>query len=324
VSYWNDLGDLERCLGSIYSSGVAAILFNNAPEDRAPARVAERYGALLVSAARNLGFCEAVNRSLAWVKTEYVLLLNPDAFVGPSFIGCLIESLDRDGSLGAVGGRLLRAVNGRPTDFVDSLGIEIRPGRRPADIGHGRQAPTQIRGSTEVFGVTAAAAMYRMSALRQAAVGREVLPSQYFMYMDDVDLAWRLRRLGYRSAIVLDAVAFHGRTVAGERVNLGSPLAGLYSRVRAEVNRPAYIRRLSWSNQLLMLIRNDEPDRLLRALPQVLLKRLPSDILMIIQAPRIALSARMRFIRLLPWAVRQRRRIRQTRAIHANLEGWLH
>lgn len=325
VCYRSSADELERCIASLEASPdvVETLLLNNDSADTIPSTIASRHRVRLTVAPRNFGFCDAVNQLFANVSTDYVLLLNPDAFVDGAFVRQLRDRLDADPTLASAGGRLMRSTDGRGTSRVDSLGVEMRPGRRPADIAHGRTYRRPRHRTTEVFGVTAAAAMYRVSALREVAVVGEVLPGRFFMYLDDVDLAWRLRRHGYSSVVDHNAIAYHARALAGEEIQVGSSFMALIRRIRTEVERPDYVRRLSWSNHLLMLVRNEEPDQLLRSLPQLLLRRMPSDALMIVQAPRVAISARLRFLSLLPWALRQRRLIRSKPASKNDVERWL-
>jgi GT2 family glycosyltransferase len=68
--------------------------------------------------------------------------------------------------------------------------------------------------ASAVFGGSGAACALRMSAVR--AVGG--LEPAYFAYMEDVDLAWRLRRAGYRAALEPAATGVHvGSASTGDR-----------------------------------------------------------------------------------------------------------
>ena len=91
----------------------------------------------------------------------------------------------------------------------------MRAGRRAIDIGQGSRDDSRFDGQREVFGVSAAAALYRRSALDAVSSDGQAFDEAFFMYKEDVDLAWRLRRAGYAACVASEAVAYHGRTAAG-------------------------------------------------------------------------------------------------------------
>jgi GT2 family glycosyltransferase len=107
------------------------------------------------------------------------------------------------------------------------------------------------------------AALQNARLPRSTGLGEEVLDEDFFMYKEDVDLAWRLRLLGWWTAYEPRAVAWHARTASGPT---GNDWRAIASRNRAT---PAWIRELSWRNQRLMQLKNERPDNLLRDLPWI-------------------------------------------------------
>jgi GT2 family glycosyltransferase len=69
----------------------------------------------------------------------------------------------------------------------------------------------------EIFGVSGAAAMYRMSFIRDVTVGGEFLDEDFFTFREDADVAWRGQLFGWRALYVPDAVAHHVRSVTPEK-----------------------------------------------------------------------------------------------------------
>ena len=61
-----------------------------------------------------------------------------------------------------------------------------------------------------------AAAMYRMSFLRDVAIDGEIFDEDFFAYREDADLAWRGRLFGWRALVRAAAVAYHVRRVTPE------------------------------------------------------------------------------------------------------------
>lgn len=318
---------LARCVESVFLSesvSIRVLLVNNEPADDTPRLIEDRFASVtLYDAGSNIGFCRAVNLGLQEAADEYVMLLNPDAWVSPDFARRVVDVLESDGRIGSAGGSILRSSASDPPE-LDSLGLTMLPGRRPADLAHGeRRRPGA--GVREVFGVTAAAAMYRRSALQATAVGGDILPGYFFMYMDDVDLAWRLRLKGYTSFVDRGAIAHHERSKAGTSTPETSNLVirKLLSAKR-EAEIPAYIRYLSWSNHLLMLVRNDDASLFLAQLPLFAVRRLPLETFTILTSPAIAIEARRRFAKYLPLAWKERRVIHGTRVVGpAEMRRWL-
>ena len=318
--------DLTRCVDSALALGgvtTSVAVVNNEPEDDGPARLARETGILCLESGANVGFCTAVNSALAATASRYVLLLNPDALVAPDYAARLIDRMDRDPVVGSAGGRILRGTPGEAR-HVDSVGLTMLPGRRPEDMLHGSPDDGVRNGAPEVFGVTAAAAVYRRSALDEVAVDGAVLPDEFFMYLDDVDLAWRLRLRGYRSIVDHAAVAWHLRALAGDDNEQPGGLAGKIAEMRREAARPDYVRERCWVNQLLMIVRNDEPALFLRQVVRMAWIRSRGEVFHLVQRPGMAIRARQRFAGLLPGALAQRRVIRSGRRVDADeMARWL-
>jgi GT2 family glycosyltransferase len=228
---------------------IELIAVDNASTDDSPARVREEWGeALQIVNATNRGFTGAVNQGVAAARGEFVLLLNPDAFLEPDYLARTIAALQLAGeAFGAATGRLMKAVGTEiaPTELVDSKGIRMTRTGRHLDIGQGARDGEDDRGLRslpgvpagdgeraairEVFGVSGAAAVYRAAFLRDAAIDGEVLDEDFHTYREDADLAWRGRMLGWRALYVADAVAYHVRTVTPQKRRELSPVVNMHS-----------------------------------------------------------------------------------------------
>lgn len=161
----------------------------------------------------NVGYAAGHNRSFARARERFFLALNPDVVLRPGSLDVLAAALEEDPALGAVGGRLLQAAD---PERLDSAGI-VRTATRFVDRGRGAPASRFDR-EQDVFGVCGAAALYRVSALeRVSRPGEAPFAEGFFMYYEDVDLAWRLRRAGFRSRYVPAAQALHVRGGSGAR-----------------------------------------------------------------------------------------------------------
>jgi GT2 family glycosyltransferase len=215
VVTWNSAPFLPRCLAGIAGQThkeTELIVVDNASIDDSVALVAGV--ATVIRNETNAGFARAVNQGIAAAHGELLLLLNPDAFLLPEYIERLAAGLDGAGeTFGAATGKLLQARGTaiEPAEGIDSQGIRITRAGRHFDIRDPR-----LEGG-EVFGVSGAAAMFRMSFVRDVSVFGEFLDEDFFAYREDADVAWRGQIMGWRALYVPDAVAYHVRTVTPER-----------------------------------------------------------------------------------------------------------
>ena len=151
----------------------------------------------------NYGFAKANNRLLKLAEGfEWVLLLNPDAFLSSDCLKNLIQTTQQYPEYSVFGCRLLKGDN--PV-LLDGDGDCYHVSGLAWRKMHGRPAIGRQHGPQEVFSVCAAAAMYRLDAIREVGGFDE----DFFCYFEDVDLGFRLRLYGYRSLLVPSAIAMH-------------------------------------------------------------------------------------------------------------------
>ena len=164
---------------------------------------------------------------------RYVLAVNPDCRLEPDFASILARRLDaKDAAdVGSASGRLLRGdgVHLSENGLLDSTGIYFTAAGRHFDRGSGESAAGRYGREEEVFGASGAAGFYRRAALESAKISTGYFDSDFFLYREDADLAWRLRRLGWRALYVPSAVAYHRRRNVPERRRQMTALANLHS-----------------------------------------------------------------------------------------------
>jgi GT2 family glycosyltransferase len=239
---WNSAPFLRRCLAALVSQthrDLQVIHIDNGSADDSVAVVHQAFPrAQQILNDSNRGFSAAVNQGVRAARGEFVLLLNPDAFLDPGYVETLAEALiDAGESFGMATGKLLQA----ETKLVDSRGIRMTRSGRHFDIDQGMpdvgrtnvgwtlsttrraldpmvgpESPTYVSRTYvchEVFGVSGAAAMYSMTFVRDVSIGGEFLDEDFFTFREDADVAWRGRLFGWRAIYVPDAVGYHVRTV---------------------------------------------------------------------------------------------------------------
>jgi N-acetylglucosaminyl-diphospho-decaprenol L-rhamnosyltransferase len=166
-------------------------------------------GASVVSLDGNQGFTKACNRGVAEGDGEIVVLLNNDVECRPEFLERLVSQFD-DPSVGSAAALMLRPGGAR----IDSIGLS-------ADVtlaGFPRQQDKPLARARDAFpalaGPAGSAAAYRRTAWEQVGGLDEAISA----YMEDFDLALRLRIAGWRSVAAPDAVGVHlGSATYGHR-----------------------------------------------------------------------------------------------------------
>lgn len=154
-----------------------------------------------------LSFCRSVNRGIAATRGEWVLLLNDDVVLSPSFLERLVEAIPSDEHIGMVCGKLL-AMNGR---MIDSTGQFVSRARTAAERGHGAEDRHQFDVSGYVFSVPGAAALYRRQMLEAIAIQGRSFDERLRIYLEDLDLGYRAQAAGWRAYYAAQAVAYHAR-----------------------------------------------------------------------------------------------------------------
>ena len=217
---YNAGSDLVACLEGLAvqkSAPHRILIIDNASQDGSLALARRVVGGRPALAVRtefvelsvNLGFAAANNRAAEMCDTEFIALLNPDAFPHPDWLEKLHAAAERHPEAAAFGSRQMIA--GRP-GVIDGIGDVYHVSGLSWRRGHGRRLADADLVEQEIFSPCAAAALYRRSALLEVGGFDE----DFFCYFEDVDLGFRLRLAGYPSVFVPDAVVEHvGSTSTG-------------------------------------------------------------------------------------------------------------
>ena len=239
VVNWNGADVLGPCLASLADAvahGAEVVVVDNASTDGSPDLVADVLpAATLVRRDRNDGFAAGVNAGVAATSADVLLLLNNDAVASPGWVAAMVAPFARDeaGDLGAVTGRVLLADPLAPAPPGVPPGTALRdhagrawvrvaadaPGARRMVNSTGNEVTRSGNGrdrgwltpadgppaDREVFGFNGGSAALRRAALDDVGGMDESL----FMYYEDTDTSWRLRRHGWRVEHAPDAVTQH-------------------------------------------------------------------------------------------------------------------
>ena len=215
---------LARTLDSVREQTVHAevCVVDNASSDGTREMLESRFPeARVLALDRNLGFGAALNRGVASSRADLVAFVNNDAVLDPRFLELLLAAGRETGAPMVAG--CLRS----PAGPVESLGVEVDRSLATYDVGHGLTSPELYEGPPPL-GPSGGAALFDAAAFRRVGGFDE----GFFAYLEDVDLAIRMRLAGARCALAGGAVAWHEHSATlGARSDAKNELLG-FSRGR--------------------------------------------------------------------------------------------
>lgn len=237
---YNSKNFLKECFSSIYHQTFKdfEVIFvdNNSTDGTVPFIKANFPQIELIENKQNVGFCKANNQAIELSRGDYILTLNCDVELDKDFIMNLIEEFNKhaeEDRVGMVSGKILR----KDRKTIDSTGLILTRFRRFYDRGSGELNNGKFDKRKEIFGPCAAAALYKREMLKDIKVGKEYFDEDFFMFVEDVDLAWRANKRGWKALYVPEAVSYHKRHSNG------------YNK--------ALIQYYSFRNRYFMLIKNE-------------------------------------------------------------------
>ena len=160
---------------------------------------------------RNIGFAAGNNLAIRRADScEWIALLNPDAIPAENWLEQLLATADKNPQVACFASRMIQQYR---SAYLDGAGDVYHTSGLVWHRGHDLPVEGLYLKTDEVFSACAAAALYRRNAFE--AVG--CFDEDFFCYLEDVDLGFRLRLAGYRCIYVPDAVVWHVGSATTER-----------------------------------------------------------------------------------------------------------
>ena len=189
------------------------VIDNGSTDQSAEAIEKEFPEAELLRLETNTGFCGAVNAGIiASYDMDYVILLNNDTKADPRFVEELLKAISKNEKIFSCQAKMLSmadpSVMDDAGDFYCALGWAFARGKgKPADC---YQKPASL------FFSCAGAAIYSVRILRE--IGK--FDENHFCYLEDADVGWKARIIGYRNVFVPTAKVLHiGSATTGSLYN---------------------------------------------------------------------------------------------------------
>jgi GT2 family glycosyltransferase len=210
---------LPDCLDSLASQSYAkleVIVADGASTDDTPVLVQRYPDVRLLRLRRNLGFTGNVNAGLRAARGDVLCLLNNDATADTEWVSACVETLLGGPKRGSVASKVLFSDH----RTINSAGDVLCTDGAPRQRGAGQPDGPAWNTPGPVFGAMGGAAAYSRAMLADVGLFDEV----FFMYLEDVDLAFRAQLRGWECMYQPLARAFHLGSASG-----GGKLASFYN-----------------------------------------------------------------------------------------------
>lgn len=205
---------LQRCLESLFNSNYEnfkVVLVDNGSEDGSVEYVDKLYHGKLeiIRSEVNLGFAKGCNLALKKVNSEYVVLLNDDTAPDSNWLRYLVGASEKSPSIGACQPKLKSLTTPNYFEYSGACGGMLDVYGTPFCRGRIFEFVEEDKGQydtiAEVFWSSGAAMFLRTKAIWETGLLDEML----YAHMEEIDLSWRMRLLGYDVICVPQSVVYH-------------------------------------------------------------------------------------------------------------------
>lgn len=209
---WNGKKYLKGCLDSLQKQSYCdyeAIIIDNGSKDGSVEYIQQNYpNTKLFQLKRNMGYSVGMNVALEHSKNKYIIALNNDTTLDQNWLFALVKMAESDERIGSCQPKILSLQN---PAFLDSVGLSINKDGESFQIGFQEKDTGQYNTVRELLGACSASVLYRRQALMQ--IGG--FDQDFFAYFEDVDVALRLKKAGWKCMYVPTAIVYHYGSATG-------------------------------------------------------------------------------------------------------------
>lgn len=275
---------LIKCVDSVLMStypNIRVFIVDNGSGPEVTARIKDRYSGrakvVLIENGRNLGYAGGNNIALKIAEGRYCVMLNNDAIVDCNWLEPMVELMEKNPGAGACQPKILNINDpgrfeyaGAAGGYIDIYGYPFMRGRIFDTI---ESDNGQYDDNAELDWCSGAAFMVRTDVFKKTGF----FDPAFFMYAEEIDLCWRIRRCSYSILFVPRSKVYHE--------GMGSIK-----------NRQIFKLHLNYRNNLILLLKNYSFIHLLSRMPVRMILDCVSAVYFLLNKP-----AKMRFLAIL-WA----------------------
>ena len=210
---WNNKEYLSPCLESLYQSDLASqfdvIVVDNGSTDGSQEMLREKYPDVkIIQNDHNVGLGKASNQGIEATTGEFIMLLNNDTIVNKAALDSMVDLMRTQSEAGAVGCKLLNGDGsfqsgyGGFSTLLEEFLIAIQVGER---IWPGYPLQGDSDTIRAVGWMSSACLLVRRKTLDQIGL----LDESYFIYGDETDLQYRMKKAGWKAYYIPDATIIH-------------------------------------------------------------------------------------------------------------------
>ncbi|MCK4853309.1 MAG: glycosyltransferase family 2 protein [Bacteroidales bacterium] len=162
-----------------------------------------------IELGENYGFAEGYNRALDQIDTPYFVLLNSDVEVSENWLTPLYNTMKDNASLGACMPKIKSWHDkdsfehaGAAGGFIDKFGYPFCRGRIFNQI---EKDSGQFDSDLDIFWASGACLMIRSDLYKRSGG----LDPFFFAHMEEIDLCWRIKNLGYKIKFCWESTIYH-------------------------------------------------------------------------------------------------------------------
>lgn len=209
IPNYNGAHFLKNCLDSLrhqtYQNFRITVVDNGSSDESVT--LLQRYypEADILNLPYNKGFAAAANAGIQSSKEPYVMLLNNDTTVKHNCVEKLMNAITSDSQIFSAGAHVLsmRApyLTDTSGDFYSFFGYAFCRGQGLSAARFALSRHNQL----STFTNCGCAVIYRRCLLQKTGLFDE----RFFAYLEDVDLGFRARKMGYKNIVCTEAHVFH-------------------------------------------------------------------------------------------------------------------
>lgn len=219
VPNYNARECVERCIASVIEqtySPIEIVVVDNSSTDGSDKLIAENFPKVrMIQSGYNAGWGIACNVGMHSSESQYIALINNDAYLDKNCIAEMVKAIEGKPEYGSCASRILLWDDPQTTEVA---GLVIY--RDGSSVGRGRLGPAdRYMQSEEVFCANDCCCLYKREMIRE--IGD--YDPDFFIYCDETDMGWRHQVAGWKCVYSPQAVAYHAH----------SRSAGSYSEFKA-------------------------------------------------------------------------------------------